>query len=263
MGIGPKLAEGREAEVFAWNDGAVLKLYRPGYEAFAAEAAALNRLAETGIAPRLFDMVLIDDRHGLVLQRLGGTDMLAQLQRQPWRLSRLAAMLAQAMSSFHALTAPQELPVLNDVLAERIKVADLEPRLRESALRVLASLPVGDRLCHGDFHPGNAIVASDQVRIIDWASASRGVPAADFARTLLLLRQADPLPGTPLSFRLLLAVGRSAFAGGFARAYRRHTTSPLLNLEKWTVVNAAARLAEGLSAETARLTGIVKAGSGE
>ena len=70
--IGPKIAEGREAEVYAWNGdaAAVLKLYRPGYSGHIAESAVLTRLGIGGVAPRLIDALEIDGRHGLLLTRL-------------------------------------------------------------------------------------------------------------------------------------------------------------------------------------------------
>jgi hypothetical protein len=95
--VGARIAQGRQAEVYAWDgDRAVLKLYREGLDMQAAEAAALTRLNGTGIAPRLLDAVTIDGRVGLVLQRLDGLEMLTLLQRQPWRLPSLARMLAHA-----------------------------------------------------------------------------------------------------------------------------------------------------------------------
>ena len=41
------LGAGREAEVYAWGDGAVLKLYRPGFGGHGAEATALRALDGT------------------------------------------------------------------------------------------------------------------------------------------------------------------------------------------------------------------------
>jgi hypothetical protein len=137
----------------------------------------------------------------LVLERLGGTDMLSLLQRQPRRLLGLARALADAHLVVHGIQAPAELPGLRPVLAARIAGAGLPPPLREHAVRVLDALPDGDRLCHGDYHPGNVLVAADRVGVIDWANAACGVPEADHARTVLLLRWADPLPGTPVIAR--------------------------------------------------------------
>ncbi len=175
--------------------------------------------------------------------------MLALLQRQPWRVLALARALAKAHLAVHGVHAPADLPDLRQVLAARIDDAALPPQLRDIALRVLDGLPSGDRLCHGDFHPGNVLVAPDRVSVIDWAGAARGVPEADHARTLLLLRWADPLPGTPLISRALMAAGRSVFAHGYARAYTGGSHRPLQLVDSWLTVHVAARLSEGIEVE--------------
>ena len=126
--IGLKIAEGREAEVYTWDGdaAAVLKLYRPGYSGHVAESAALTRLGG-GVAPRLIDALEIDGRHGLLLERLDGSDMLAMLERQPWRLLAYATTLAEAHIRIHTVQAPAELPDARQALATRIDAAALRP----------------------------------------------------------------------------------------------------------------------------------------
>jgi Phosphotransferase enzyme family len=257
--LGLKIAEGREAEVYAWGGdaAAVLKLYRPGYGGHIAESVALRRLGGGGLAPRLIDAIEVDGRPGLLLERLDGLDMLAMLERQPWALLGYARTLAEAQIRINKVQAPGELPEIRQTLATRIDAAALRPQLRDFARRILDGLPAGDRLCHGDFHPGNVLVGADRVSVIDWANATRGVPEADYARTMLLLEQADPLPDTSPFFRSLMAAGRSLFARAFARAYRRRTHDPLKYVGLWTIAHAAARLAEGIEVEASRLSGLV------
>jgi aminoglycoside phosphotransferase (APT) family kinase protein len=151
--------------------------------------------------------------------------------------------------------APADLPALRQVLAARIHDADMPPHLRDYALRVLDGLPDGDRLCHGDYHPGNVLVAADRVAVIDWPNATRGTPEADHARTMLLLRWADPLPDTTLASRALITAGRWAFAHRYARAYRAGSPRPLRQVSSWLVVHAAARLSEGIEVEHGTLIG--------
>jgi hypothetical protein len=248
------LGAGREAEVYAWGEGAVLKLYRPGFGGHRAEAAALRSL--DGIAPRLLDVVDRDGRTGLVLERFEGPDMLTLLQRQPWRVLGLADALATAQRAVHRVAAPAELPELRQVLAASIDDAALPPHLQAFAMRVLDALPDGDRLCHGDYHPGNVLVAADRTAVIDWAGAARGVAEADHARTLLLLRWAHPLPGTPLLSRALIAAGRSVLAHRYTRTYRRGA-SPMRQVHSWLLVHAAARLSEGIPTERTMLIGVL------
>lgn len=254
--LGPRLGAGREADVYAWGDAAVLKLYRSGFGGHRAEVTALRSLNGGGIAPRLLDVVDRDGRTGLVLERFDGPDMLTLLQRQPWRVLGLAGALATAHRAVHRVAAPADLPDVRQVLAARIHDAVLPPHLRTFATRVLDGLPDGDRLCHGDYHPGNVLLAADRTAVIDWAVATRGVPDADHARTLLLLRWADPLPGTPLLSRALIAAGRSLLAHRYARTYRRGAP-PLRQVDSWLVVHAAARLSEGIQVEHAMLIGFL------
>jgi hypothetical protein len=107
--IGLKIAEGREAEVYTWDSdaAAVLKLYRPGYSGHVAESAALMRLGGE-VAPRP-NALEIDGRYGLLLERLDGSDMLAMLERKPWRLLAYGRTLAEAHIRIHTVRAPTDL----------------------------------------------------------------------------------------------------------------------------------------------------------
>jgi aminoglycoside phosphotransferase (APT) family kinase protein len=256
--IGALLGAGREAEVYAWGADAVVKLYRPGFGGHRTEAAVLATLDGHGAAPKLIDTVEWDGRAGLVLERVDGSDLLSLLLRRPRRMLGLARALAAAHLDVHRVQAPGDLPDLPEVLARRIDSAVMPPRLREFARRALDGLPGGDRLCHGDYHPGNVLVAAGRVAVIDWVNATRGAPEADHARTMLLLRQADPLPGTRRAARALMAAGRTAFARSYAKAYAAGSPGPLRQVDAWLVVHAAARLAEGIEDEQASLTGIVE-----
>jgi aminoglycoside phosphotransferase (APT) family kinase protein len=243
------LGAGREADVYAFGDAAVVKLYRQGFGGHRAESAALASLAGNPVAPRLLDVVERDGRTGLVVERLAGPDMLTLLQRRPWRVLSVARSLAGAHLAVHSVQAPAELADLRQVLAERIRDAAIPRHLHDFVSGVLDGLPDGDRLCHGDLHPGNVLLTADRAAVIDWGAATRGAPEADHARTLLLLRWADPLPGTPPVSRALIAAGRALLAAAYARAYR-HVRPPTAHQHRsWLVVNAAARLSEGIRTE--------------
>jgi hypothetical protein len=132
---------GPRGRVYEWGDHAVIKLYRPGYLGHRAEAVALARLDGHSVAPRLIDIVDRGGRTGLVLERLGGSDVLALLQRRPWRVLDLARALAKAHLAVHDVQAPDVLPDLRQVLAARIDDAVLPVQLRAFAMRVLDGLP--------------------------------------------------------------------------------------------------------------------------
>ena len=248
--IGAKLGAGREADVHAWGDDAVVKLYRSGFLGHRAEAVALARLDGRGIAPKLIDTVECDGRTGLVLERLGGSDMLSLLRRQPWRVLGMARALAGTHLVVHEVPAPGDLPALRQVLAARIPDAVMPPHLRDYALRVLDALPDGNRLCHGDYHPGNVLVTADRVAVIDWPNAARGCRKPT-TRAPCSCCGGPIRYRTPLTSLALITAGRSVFARRYTRAYRDGSPQRLRQAASWLVVHSAARLAEGIEAETA------------
>lgn len=92
---GERFAEGREAEVFLRADGTVLKLLRDSAPAMRVEreATVLAALAEAGVAaPVLVDVVAIDGRPGLVMNRIAGDDLVTRLGRETQRVVTLSPM---------------------------------------------------------------------------------------------------------------------------------------------------------------------------
>ena len=146
------------------------------------------------------------------------------------------------------------MPDLRDELARRIESAKALPEHHATAaLERLRALPTGSRLCHPDYHPQNVLGTLKDPVIIDWGDASRGAPAADVARTLLLLRIGELPPDTPAPMRALTAMGRGLLARRYLAVYRRHAAEKLSQLDDWLFVRAAARFNEELAVEYPRL----------
>ena len=128
----------------------------------------------------------------LILDRLDGPTMLADLGRRPWRLHRHARTLAGLHRQLHGIPAPAELP---------------------------APLGEGGSLVHLDLHPGNVVLTASGPMVIDWPNAARGDPLADVAYTWVILRTSR-LEGSGLH-RLMLATGRRLFAAAFLAGFDR------------------------------------------
>jgi aminoglycoside phosphotransferase (APT) family kinase protein len=64
--------------------------------------------------------------------------------------------------------------------------ADIPDQYRASALAALDGLPEGDRLCHGDFHPGNVMTKAGEPVVIDWSNAARSSAEADYVRSTIM-----------------------------------------------------------------------------
>jgi Ser/Thr protein kinase RdoA (MazF antagonist) len=260
---GPPLAVGRTAEVYAWGEEQVVKLFRAGAPAALADKEALagRIVAEAGVhAPPVGETVVVAGRRGIVYGRIDGESMLVRLRRRPWQVAGLARTLGRLHATMHSVERPQ-LPSVAAYLRREIEgtegTGDLTPAVRAAVLARLDGLPAGRAVCHGDFHPDNVILAAGGPVIIDWMTAGHGNPAADVARTVLMIRQGAPLDAGALEIRLLGLLRRRLLAV-YLRSYRALRPCPDGAIEAWIPVIAAARLSEGIETERARLIALAE-----
>jgi aminoglycoside phosphotransferase (APT) family kinase protein len=223
------------------------------------EAAAMRATRAAGApVPEVHEIIEFAGRPGLVMERVDGPDLLTLLGKQPWRVLWTARICGEAHARLHGAPAPRGLPPLRDLLNQQISSsAALSNELQSFALQELSRLPDGDRICHGDFHPGNMLRGPLGPLVVDWTGASRGDPMADVARALLLLRLGKLPPEAPLMLKRLDRVGRRLLRRGYVRAYARAAPFDGQRLERWEPVLLAERLAEGIEAERAALLGLI------
>jgi aminoglycoside phosphotransferase (APT) family kinase protein len=248
-----RLGEGREAEIFAWDEGTVLRLLRRSgdltrveREAVAMRAAADGRVG----VPKVYGTIMVDGRAGLIMDRVDGPDLIALMGKRPWTVPRVARIVGHTQARMHDVVAPDDLPILGNVVRWKIENAtELPSELADFALEKLDALPDGDRLCHGDFHPGNLLSGRDGPAVIDWTDAARGDPAADLARTRLLIRQGAVPEHMPALIRGGQAYARGAFFWLYLRAYARASPIDDEFVDRWEIVRVADRVMEGIDAE--------------
>ena len=256
-----KIAEGREAEIFAWEDGTVVKLYRhagsggaAGFESAAMAAAK----AAGGPVPASRGVIEIEGRSGLVMDRIEGADLLTLIGRRPWTVVAAGSTCGRAHAALHEVAAPSWLERLMSRVVRQIQSSPLVPAdLRDRAIAALSALPDGDRLLHGDFHPGNVISTGLGPVVIDWPNASAGDPAADVARTLLMLRLGELPPGSPKLLVLVAKVGRRVLIGRYLSAYRRSRPFDRELVRRWMLPVAVHRLSEDIPEERERLLAFI------
>ncbi len=245
MQLNSPIARGLTAEIYAWRNGFVLKLFNQGISRSTVEyeAGVTRTVHGSGLpVPEVGEVVEEGGRFGIELERIEGPSMLELLAKKPWLLVRYARELAELQAEMHKKQLPG-LPSLLDRLRRKInQAAPLPETIRQAALIAVDDLPAGDRLCHGDFHPGNILLTEGGPVIIDWIDATSGWPILDVARSTLLFG-GGPIPASIPSARLL-----SILQGWFYHIYRRKyfqlSPADQTQLERWLPVLAAARLSE-------------------
>lgn len=177
--IGPKLAEGRDSEIFEHGHDKVLRVARDG-RSLVAEAEVMRYARSHGYpCPDAYDA---GDGY-LVMDRLEGPTMMETVGKWPFPLRRSGHLLADLHERLHRIPAP--------------------PGIR------VAPLP-GDRLVHRDLHPMNVMMTPVGPVVIDWSNASAGDPAFDVADTWVLFACGTPPTGgidrfiVPIGRRILL-----------------------------------------------------------
>jgi Ser/Thr protein kinase RdoA (MazF antagonist) len=170
--------------------------------------------------------------------------MLTIFQRTPWRVFDLARILARLHVQMHECVSGAELPGQRGRLQRKIQHADSLPaKLQPPLLKALESLPDGDRVCHGDFHPANVLLSGTDATIIDWIDASRGNPLADVARTsIITLGSAASTQVTNIVVKAFIRVFHSAYL----KHYFHMRPAGTDEYRHWLPIVAGARLNENI-----------------
>jgi Ser/Thr protein kinase RdoA (MazF antagonist) len=191
---GPLVGRGRHADVFDVGNGLVLRRYR--YERdTAAQALAMLAAAKAGFP---VPEVVSSAGRDIVMARVEGPTMLADLARRPWLVRRHASVLAGLHHRLHAIEAPGGLE---------------QP------------VGLGSRLLHLDLQPENVLLSADRGPVVlDWEWAAAGPAAADVAHTWLQLATSE-VPGAWWR-RLVGSMGGRTFLSAFlARLDRAEAAS--------------------------------------
>jgi len=248
------IGRGRTAEIFALPRNRVLKLYmiNVGAETVACERKAQRWAQKQGLPVPCTGLARqIEGRHGFTMERIDDIDSMKHIMQNLGDFEEEARRLAELQVRVNQCRGGK-------LLDRRIMLFDRIQRCsrwtsdeKEQLAEVLERLPQGDRLIHGDFHPGNVMRTSAGPVIIDWIDACQGVPEADVARSLVLF-------GTPLVGSRPADDPRDRFTQVYLEHYFRISPVPLSNLADWHLVTAAARLVEGAAEEDSDLENQVR-----
>ena len=180
--------------MYALDEHTVLRRYRRR-NVPDEEVAIIQHVRASG-----FPTPAVIDHRGpdLILERVDGPTMRADLERDTSRLLAHAATLASLHERLHAITAPDWLR----------PISGHGPQQQPGAVVV-----------HLDLHPENVLIGPGGPSVIDWANARSGHWADDVAQTVVIV--AGALAPEPLASAVPLFV--DAFLERFDRdAVRAH-----------------------------------------
>jgi aminoglycoside phosphotransferase (APT) family kinase protein len=223
---GVLIGRGRAADVYALDDDRVLRRYRTPYSC-AAEADLMRYLRQAGYP---VPAVLAVDGGDLIMERLHGRDMLADLTSRPWRTARHGRVLAALHDRLHQIAAPEGLR---------------------------RPFGTGDRIVHLDLHPGNVMLTADGPVVIDWTNAAAGPPGSDVAMAYLIMASSD-LDALPWWLRPAAWSLRRMFLRRFRAAVRDDPEPYLAQVARYRLKDPNVR-----PAEAARLLRLAEVDAGD
>jgi uncharacterized protein (TIGR02172 family) len=240
------LARGRTADVYAWEDGTVLKLFHDWFdlESVEYEFKIAHAVHASGVkSPAVMKLIQVQGRNALVYERVAGLPLERMVLQKPWQVFSHARRLSELHYKMHQVVFSADMPSQQERLRKKIDLAEaLSSSVKKSLLERLVSLPDGDRVCHGDFHPGNVLVTPDSSNTIDWIDAARGNPLADVARTsIILLGDANNQQLNPF-LKWFVRI----FHMAYLRRYFQMRRNGMDEYRLWLPIVAGARLSENI-----------------
>ena len=152
-----------------------------------AEALNQARVEHTGLnIPKIKAVTMIDGKWAIVSEYIKGKTLDRLMAENPDKKHEYMEMFVDLQIKVQSCTCPL-LPKLKDKMSREISQADLDATTRYDLHTRLEGMPKHNKLCHGDFNPGNIIITDDGTPyILDWSHATQGNASADVARTYLL-----------------------------------------------------------------------------
>ncbi|URZ04267.1 phosphotransferase family protein [Clostridium felsineum] len=247
MNRGKLIAKGRTAEVFEYEEDKILKLFKEDLpkNIIEKEYKASSKVSKKlDLVPKVYDLVKVEDRSGIIYEKVNGTTMMEIIGSKPWMIRREAQRLAEL---HEAIQQPVdfELPSLKATLKDNISRTELlKEEVKEKLYSYIDELEDDNILCHGDLHPDNILITQDGEAIIDWMTAAKGSRIGDIARTAVMLKFGSDKGKKNVHVVKFL---KRRFYVDYIKHYMKISGIKREQIERWELPVAAARLSERLS----------------
>ncbi len=210
-----KIGTGRTAEVYDYKDSKVLKLF---YSAFSDKIIedeyliAKNISATTSLVPKVYDIVHIRNRTGIVYEKIKGKMLSDYLSGNIINSRKIIRKFAQTQKKISNINI-ENVPNLTDKLKQSITSSRLLSDSEKETVLNYVSIINNNEICHGDYHPENVFVDQNHdFKVIDWANMFVSNKYLDIARTYYLIKSGKSLNGKTKLGSLIEWFGRQIIA---------------------------------------------------
>jgi len=254
------IGKGRTAEIFELNNEKVVKLFFSGFS-----SCAIKREVKIGMvlneqkvpAPFLYETRTINDREGIVYERINGETLLEFILKNPLKTNSIGKDMAAIHFDIHSHNS-------NDLIRQKKNfknaIEDSENILGDRTNKILQLLNIlqeRDAICHGDFHPGNIMVYDQGCIAIDWMNAYSGNPLSDVVRTQLMISGPDIPDEISIMVKFAARIIKKSLCNAYTKKYCKLAGIDKSELNRWIPVIAASRLRENIPGEKEWLLSLI------
>ena len=210
-----RIGIGRTAEVFDYKDNKVLKLFYStvNEEDIEYEYLITKNISDmTNIVPKVYDVINVKDRMGIVYEKLNGemlSDHLARNLKNARKIVHKFAQIQKRLNNISIETFSNHTNKLKQKITSSSLLCDPEKEVILKYLKIMNR----DEICHGDYHPENVFVDQDHnFRVIDWANTFVSNKYIDIAKTYYLIKSGKTLNRKSIAGELIEWLGRQFIA---------------------------------------------------
>lgn len=185
------LGKGNTAEVFEYENNKVCKLFLDGYPREYVELEFHNSKEMYALnirIPKPYEIITFNNRTGIIYEKIVGKTLLNIMVEDKINvevyLNMLVKLHGDVLKHHSRNVIPYKMYLKTMLNNKGITTQDILDKIN--------LLPDDDCILHGDFHPDNILVMSDDTLvIIDFMNVCSGPALYDVSRTYFLIRQFD------------------------------------------------------------------------
>ena len=246
--IGKIIGTGGTSSVYEWGNDEVIKIFKPNVpiEVIKNEQHVGKMLNDLSLCtPKYIKTIEFDNKLAIIYERAYGRT-LAEILIETTDKSEMAASFAKIHYEIHQCYM-DELPSQQEMYSWKIsKMSSYFKKEVKKMEDLFESLPIENKLCHGDFHPLNILVDCDKYITLDWNGICSGSPLLDVAWSYLTLNS----PSIELMYGQAMAKVVTEFSKDYLKYYCSYSNVDKYDVLKYLPLVAVRRLYDNISCET-------------
>lgn len=188
------IGEGGHGTIYKIGEDTILKVYKDHspIEVIENERQYAKNAFMNGVATAIaYDVVETEQGYGVIFEMVNGMTLGQYLKKHPDKLEEYSIKFADLFHTLHTTNADKTLyDDYQDVLVDRCEKAKkyITDDEAEQLKRIVKSIPRGNGMIHGDYHPNNVMVDDEgELLLIDMADISRGNGFYDIGGSYLIM----------------------------------------------------------------------------